>query len=60
MTGLHGLNWGVQADVFGGARVWLLPNPSGVNRAFTLNRLVDHYSRLRLDLAGEIERFVLR
>src|SRR6202000_3145212 len=36
MTGLRNLEWGGQGEEFGSARVWLLPNPSGLNRAFTL------------------------
>jgi G:T/U-mismatch repair DNA glycosylase len=43
MTGLRDLEWGNQVGAFGTARVWLLPNPSGLNSAFTLERLVEHY-----------------
>lgn len=32
---------------FGGAQVWVLPNPSGLNRAFPLDRLVEAYAALR-------------
>jgi TDG/mug DNA glycosylase family protein len=35
--------WGRQAQAFGGAEVWVLPNPSGRNRAFTLGQLVAAY-----------------
>ncbi|KAF1066043.1 MAG: G/U mismatch-specific DNA glycosylase [Pseudomonas citronellolis] len=41
------LDWGEQTARLGGARVWLLPNPSGLNRAFSLERLVEHYRALR-------------
>ncbi|WP_327211845.1 G/U mismatch-specific DNA glycosylase [Rhizobium beringeri] len=39
--------WGRQAVKFGGAEVWVLPNPSGLNRSFPLQRLVEEYTRLR-------------
>jgi double-stranded uracil-DNA glycosylase len=57
MTGLRDLHWGGRADAFGSARAWLLPNPSGLNRAFTLDRLVEHYGSLRADLAQRLARF---
>jgi TDG/mug DNA glycosylase family protein len=47
MTGKRNVAWGEQAERFGGARVWILPNPSGLNRGFTKERLVDAYSELR-------------
>jgi double-stranded uracil-DNA glycosylase len=40
--------WGSQPDTFGGASVWVLPNPSGRNRAFTLGELVGAYRQLYL------------
>jgi double-stranded uracil-DNA glycosylase len=42
--------WGLQPERFGGASVWVLPNPSGLNRAFTLEALVEAYRALRLAL----------
>lgn len=42
------LAWGEQPTPFGGARVWLLPNPSGRNRSFTLEALVVAYRALRV------------
>ncbi|MFL9877727.1 G/U mismatch-specific DNA glycosylase [Herbaspirillum rhizosphaerae] len=39
--------WGKQAELFGGAMVWLLPNPSGLNRGFSLDDLVQAYEELR-------------
>jgi double-stranded uracil-DNA glycosylase len=42
------INWGRQPDLFAGASVWVLPNPSGLNRAFDLVRLVEHYRELCL------------
>ncbi|MDD2103190.1 G/U mismatch-specific DNA glycosylase [Pseudomonas putida] len=38
--------WGPQPKTFGNAAVWVLPNPSGRNRAFTLEQLVDSYRQL--------------
>ena len=39
--------WGRQGLTLGGAEVWVLPNPSGLNRAFTLDALVSAYRELR-------------
>jgi double-stranded uracil-DNA glycosylase len=44
------VEWGRQPEEFAGAGVWLLPNPSGLNRAFTLTTLTEHYLELRLTL----------
>jgi TDG/mug DNA glycosylase family protein len=41
------VNWGEQSVKFGGAEVWVLPNPSGLNRAFSLAQLVSAYQDLR-------------
>ena len=41
------LAWGSQGATFGGAQVWILPNPSGLNRAFGLGQLVEAYAVLR-------------
>jgi TDG/mug DNA glycosylase family protein len=40
--------WGQQPVRFGGAKVWVLPNPSGLNRAFSLEALVVAYRKLRV------------
>jgi TDG/mug DNA glycosylase family protein len=45
------VDWGQQSIRFGGAEVWVLPNPSGLNRAFTLDALVSYYRDLRTHLA---------
>ncbi|AOE64010.1 G/U mismatch-specific DNA glycosylase [Pseudomonas corrugata] len=47
LTGQKQVMWGPQPSPFGNARVWVLPNPSGRNRAFTLEQLVEAYGRLR-------------
>lgn len=44
---LRKVNWGQQSIRFGGAAVWVLPNPSGLNRAFSLDALVSSYRDLR-------------
>jgi TDG/mug DNA glycosylase family protein len=50
MTGQSHLDWGERADGFAGAMAWILPNPSGRNRTFTLDALVQAYSELRIAL----------
>jgi TDG/mug DNA glycosylase family protein len=40
------LPWGSQPTTFGGSAVWVLPNPSGLNRAFTTTMLIDAYREL--------------
>jgi len=40
--------WGKQSMRFGDAEVWVLPNPSGLNRAFNLDALVSAYRDLRI------------
>jgi TDG/mug DNA glycosylase family protein len=42
-----GVDWGPQVIRFGGAKVWVLPNPSGLNRAFNLDALITLYRELR-------------
>jgi TDG/mug DNA glycosylase family protein len=44
------LTWGPQPLCFGGAVVWVLPNPSGLNCAFTLERLTIAYEELFNDV----------
>lgn len=44
--------WGSQPALMSGARVWVLPNPSGRNRAFALDRLVEAYRQLYLESAA--------
>jgi TDG/mug DNA glycosylase family protein len=39
--------WGQQFIRLGGAEVWVLPNPSGLNRTFSLDALVSRYRDLR-------------
>lgn len=37
---------GAQDEPVGDARVWVLPNPSGLNAHYTLDRLVDEFADL--------------
>ena len=48
LSGQREVAWGLQAKTFGNAVVWVLPNPSGRNRAFSLEQLVAAYRELRL------------
>jgi TDG/mug DNA glycosylase family protein len=48
ITGRRNIEWGRQPEMFGAANVWVLPNPSGRNLAFTLDELVKSYRLLRL------------
>lgn len=41
------VDWGLQPARFGGASVWVLPNPSGLNRSFSLDALTRAYADLR-------------
>lgn len=41
------VDWGPQPARFGGASVWVLPNPSGLNRSFSLDELTRAYADLR-------------
>ena len=48
LSGQREVQWGRQDSTFGGAAVWVLPNPSGRNLAFTQEQLVTAYQALRL------------
>ncbi len=41
---------GPQDEPLGGARVWVLPNPSGLNAHYTLPRLAQAFGELRESL----------
>jgi TDG/mug DNA glycosylase family protein len=47
MCGQVNVPWGLQPDAFGGAMIWVLPNPSGLNRGFSLDSLTVAYRELR-------------
>jgi len=44
------VSWGKQDVLLGGSKIWVLPNPSGLNRSFSLDQLVRAYSELRTAL----------
>ena len=50
LTGQREIAWGLQPQTFGNAKVWILPNPSGRNLAFSLDQLVDAYHQLHQNL----------
>jgi TDG/mug DNA glycosylase family protein len=50
LTGLKTISWGPQDKKLGGALVWVLPNPSGLNRGFTLQMLVGQYKMLHTSI----------
>jgi TDG/mug DNA glycosylase family protein len=50
MLGRSDVAWGLQADAFAGRPAWVLPNPSGLNRSFSLDALVRAYAELHLAL----------
>jgi double-stranded uracil-DNA glycosylase len=47
MLGTADIGWGRYPQPFAAATAWILPNPSGLNRAFSLDALVDAYAVLR-------------
>lgn len=50
MVGRSDIGWGRYPMDFAEAMTWVLPNPSGLNRRFTLRALVDAYSEFRTAL----------
>jgi TDG/mug DNA glycosylase family protein len=46
LSGQRDIAWGLQSKTFANAQVWVLPNPSGRNLAFSLDQLVDAYRQL--------------
>jgi double-stranded uracil-DNA glycosylase len=50
MIGEPDLEWGRLPRGFAGTMAWILPNPSGLNRSFTLDALVAAYAELRVAL----------
>lgn len=52
MDGRSDVGWGRYPDGFADTTAWVLPNPSGLNRGFTLEALVAAYSELRYALHG--------
>ena len=46
VPGASPVSWGQQRRRMAGAAVWVQPNPSGRNRSFTIDALVDAYAEL--------------
>lgn len=47
ISGTDEIGWRLQPAPFAGAQAWVLPNPSGLNRNFTLKALVTAYRDMR-------------
>jgi len=45
--GKTSVSWGKQDERIGVSKTWVLPNPSGLNRSFNLEKLVRAYTELR-------------
>jgi double-stranded uracil-DNA glycosylase len=43
---------GPQGETLGPARLWILPNPSGLNASYQIDRLVQEFARLRESALG--------
>jgi TDG/mug DNA glycosylase family protein len=54
------VGWGPQSSRFCGAGVWILPNPSGLNRNFGLVDLVEAYTELRIARSSSLARWMQR
>lgn len=54
MIGRPNVDWGRLPTEFAGTIAWVLPNPSGLNRGFTLDALVGAYAELRIALARPV------
>jgi TDG/mug DNA glycosylase family protein len=48
IVGRSTVEWGRQDETFGNTGAWVLPNPSGRNRGFSLDELVLAYRELRI------------
>lgn len=49
-SGKKKMEWGLQPEDFCGAKVWVLPNTSGLNRGFSLDDLVIAYGDFYLEI----------
>jgi hypothetical protein len=46
--GIRQAGLGLQAEMVGGARVWVLPNPSGLNAHYSPTKLAIEFAKLRI------------
>ena len=51
MLGRPQVQWGAYEGGFAGSLAWVLPNPSGLNKTFTLRALAHAYAQSRAVLA---------
>ena len=52
-SGKKQILWGLQQEEFCGSKVWILPNPSGLNRGFSLEDLIHSYEQLYFEIQRE-------
>ena len=52
ISGTRDIHWGLQTRPFAGARAWVIPNPSGLNRAYDLDALVAAYREVRMAVSS--------
>jgi len=55
ITGGRDLSWGAQPETLAGAAVWVAPNPSGLNRRFSFEDLLEAYGALRLAVGKDLQ-----
>lgn len=53
ITGRRAVPWGLQPEPIAGAQAWVLPNPSGRNRGYSMIDLVSAYRVLRTSIDAE-------
>ena len=58
LSGRREVAWGLQPATMQGSAIWVLPNPSGRNRAFSLDDLVEAYRQLHLAAVKDKASFV--
>jgi double-stranded uracil-DNA glycosylase len=51
LLGTREIAWGPNPTTLSGCATWVLPNPSGLNRSFSLEALVEAYRELRIAVA---------
>ncbi|HTJ64614.1 MAG TPA: G/U mismatch-specific DNA glycosylase [Alphaproteobacteria bacterium] len=54
MTAEKSIRWGLQSTPFAETQAWVMPNPSGLNRGFSLDALVAAFREMRVMIESEI------